>query len=268
MAARAIWKGKLKLGRTIVPVALYSAVVDRTVRFHVLDQRSETRVKQHMVSPESKKEVTNDEIQKGYQIEPGVFVILSKEELEKVQPKQSRDIELSRFVPPQNISSLWYDRPYYLGPDGDQSAYFALAEALVNEEIEGIAHWVMRGKEYVGALRAQGDYLMLVTLRHAEEVVPAEALPSPEGRAIDKKEINMARQLIEALAGEFNPEEFRDEYRERVMEFIEQKAKGKKPRLHAVKSKEATPSLASALSKSIAALKKQKEKKQKEKIAA
>ena len=268
MAARAIWKGKLKLGKTIVPVALYSAVVDKTVRFHVLDERSKMRVKQHMVSPQSKKEIANEEIQKGYQIEPGVFVILSKEELEEIKPKQSRDIELSRFVPPQNISSLWYDRPYYLGPDGDQSAYFALAEALANKETEGIAHWVMRGKEYVGALRAQDDYLMLVTLRHAEEVVPAEARPSPEGRAIDKKEISMARQLVEALAGEFNPDEFRDEYRERVMEFIEEKSKGKRPRLHAVKSKKATPSLASALSKSIAALKKQKEKKTKEKIAA
>jgi DNA end-binding protein Ku len=268
MAARAIWKGKLQLGRTTVPVALYSAVVDKAVRFHVLDQRSETRVKQHMVIPQSNKEVSNDEILKGYQIEPGVFVTLTKKELEQLQPKQSRDIEISRFVPPKNVSSLWYDRPYYLGPDGDESAYFALAEALANKEKEGIAHWVMRGKEYVGALRAEGDSLMLVTLRHAEEVVPAEALPSPEGRALDKKEIGMARQLVEALAGEFNPEEFRDEYRERVQEFIEQKAKGKKPRLHAVKSKKATPSLASALSKSIAALKKQKEKKQKEKIAA
>src|SRR5215471_5129614 len=258
MAARAIWKGKLKLGRTIVPVALYSAVVDKTVRFHVLDQRSEERVKQHMVSPQSKKEVANDEIQKGYQIEPGVFVILDKEELEQLQPKQARDIDISRFIPPKNVSSLWYDRPYYLGPDGDESAYFALVEALSNKETEGIAHWVMRGKEYVGALRAQGDYLMLVTLRHAEEVVPADALPSPEGRALDKKEINMARQLVEALAGEFDPTEFRDEYRERVMEFIDQKAKGKKPRLHAVRSKKATPSLTSALSKSIAALKKQK----------
>ncbi len=268
MAARAIWKGKLKLGRTIVPVALYSAVVDKTVRFHVLDERSEERVKQHMVSPQSKKEVANDEIQKGYQIEPGVFVILNKEELEQLQPKQSRDIDISRFIPPKNVSSLWYDRPYYLGPDGDESAYFALVEALSNKETEGIAHWVMRGKEYVGALRAQGDYLMLVTLRHAEEVVPADALPSPEGRAIDRKEINMARQLVEALAGEFDPTEFRDEYRERVMEFIEQKAKGKKPRLHAVKSKKTTPSLTSALSKSIAMLKKEKDKKKKEKIAA
>src|SRR4029453_1505544 len=137
--------------------------------------------------------------------EPGVFVILTKEELEQVQPKPSRDIEILRFVPPQKISSLWYDRPYYLGPDGDQTAYFALAEALANKEKEGIARWVMRGKEYVGALRSQDDYLMLVTLRHAEEVVQPEELPAPEGRSLDRKEINMAKQLVELLEGEFDP---------------------------------------------------------------
>jgi len=260
MAARAIWKGKLNLGRTNVPVALYSAVVDRTVRFHILDENSETRVKQHMVSPQTNKEVSNEEIQKGYQVEPGVFVILTKEELEEIQPKPSRDIEILRFVPSQNVTSLWYDRPYYLGPDGDQSSYCALTEALANQEKEGVVRWVMRGREYTGALRSQNNYLMLVTLRHAEEVVPAEALPTPEGGGLDKKELNMARQLVELLEGVFDPKEFKDEYRERVMEFIEQKAKGKKPRLHAVKSKRATPSLGAALSKSIATIKKQKKK--------
>lgn len=260
MAARAIWKANLKLGKTSIPVNMYSAVVDKTVRFHILDERSESRVKQHMVIPDTNKEVPNDEIQKGYQVEPGVFVILTKDELAKLQPKQSRDIGILRFVSPETISSLWYDRPYYLGPDGNESAYFALVDALANKEKEGIARWVMRGKEYVGALRAQDDYLMLVTLRHAEEVVSAEDLPAPGGRALDKKEIGMAKQLVELLEGDFDPKEFRDEYRERVVEFIEQKAKGKKPRLQAVKSKKATPSLGTALSKSIARLKKQKEK--------
>jgi DNA end-binding protein Ku len=260
MAARAIWKGNLKLARTSVPVNLYSAVVDKTVRFHILDERSESRVKQHMVSPQTNKEVPNDEIQKGYQVEPGIFVILTPEELEKLKPKPSRDIEILSFVAPRHISSQWYDRPYYLGPGGNETAYFALADALANQEKEGIARWVMRGKEYVGALRSQDDYLMLVTLRHAEEVVLAEDLNAPAGRAPDKNEIKMAKQLIELLEGDFDPEEFRDEYRERVTTFIEQKARGKKPKLHLVKSKRATPSLEKALAKSIAGLKKQKEK--------
>ena len=260
MAARAIWKGKLKFGTTAVPVDLYSAVVDKTVHFHILEERTESRVKQHMVNPATNEEVPNDEIQKGYQVEPGTFVILTDEELEKLQPKPSRDIEIMRFVSPEHISSQWYDRPYHLGPDGDEQAYFALADALANQEKEGIARWVMRGKEYLGALRSQDDYLMLVTLRHAEEVISAEDLPSLGGRALDKKEISMAKQLVELLEGEFDPGEFQDEYRERVEEFIKQKANGKRPRLRAVQSKRGTSSLDNALSRSIAGLKKQKEK--------
>ena len=260
MAARAIWKGNLKLGSTTVPVDLYSAVVDKTVHFHILEERTKSRVKQHMVNPETKKEVPGDEIKKGYQAEPGIFVILTDEEMKKLQPKPSREIEITRFVSPQVISSQWYDRPYYLGPDGDVNAYFALVDALANKEKEGIARWVMRGKEYVGALRSQDDYLMLVTLRHAEEVISAEDWPEPGGRALDRKELDMATQLVDLLAGEFDPTEFKDEYRERVMEFIQKKAKGGRPRLHAVQSKRETSSLDKVLSKSIATLKKQKEK--------
>src|SRR4030095_13711586 len=228
MAARAIWKGKLKLGSTAVPVKLYSAVSDKTIRFHILEDRTQLRVKQHMVDPGTNKEVPNDEIQKGYQIEPGTFVILTDEELEKLQPEPSRNIEITRFVPPDHVSSQWYDRPYYVGPDGDQNNYFALVDALANKDREGIARWVMRGKEYAGALRSQDDYLMLVTLRHPEEVISALDLPTPSGKALDKKEIGMAKQLVELLEGEFDPNEFHDEYRERVLEFIELKAKGKK----------------------------------------
>jgi len=260
MAARAIWKGKLKLGSTVVPVSLFSGVVDKTVHFHILEERTETRVKQHMVNPENNEEVPNDEIQRGYEVEPGTFVILKKAELEKLEPKSSRDIKITRFVSPEHISSQWYDRPYYLGPDGDAKAYFALAEALAHQEKEGIVRWVMRGKEYVGALRSEGDYLMLITLRHAEEVVSAQNLPAPGGRSLDKKEVSMAGQLVELLEGEFDPNQFKDEYRDRVLEFIEQKAKGKRPRLHVVKSKRGTSSLDKVLSRSIASLKKQKEK--------
>src|SRR5258708_3934614 len=116
----------------------------------------------------------------------------------------------------------------------------------------------MRKNAYLGALCIEGDYLMLVTLRHAEEVVLADDLPEPKGRALEKKELNMAKQLVELLEGEFDPAAFKDEYRERVMKFIESKAKGKKPKLHAVRTKRATTALGSALSKSITALKNQK----------
>ena len=258
MSARAIWKGELKLNSTKVPVKLYSAVKDQTVRFHILDEKSKTRVKQHMVEPDSGKEVPSEEIQKGFEVEPGTFVILDPEELEKLVPEASREIEVTQFVPPKEIPPEYYDRPYYLGPDGDQTAYFALAEALKKKEREGVARWVMRKQPYVGALRAEDDHLVLVTLRHAEEVLSAKDLPRPVGRAADKKELSMAKQLVELLKGEFDPKEFKDEYRDRVMEFVEKKAKGHKPRLQLVKTKRQTTSLNSVLAKSIDSLKKKK----------
>jgi DNA end-binding protein Ku len=258
MTARAIWKGELKLNSTKVPVKLYSALKDQSVRFHILDEKSKTRVKQHMVGPENGKEVTNEEIQKGFEVEPGTFVILEPEELEKLEPEASREIEIKQFVPPDEIPPEYYDRPYYLGPDGDQTAYFALAEALKNKQREGVARWVMRKQPHVGALRAENDHLVLFTLRHAEEVLSAKDLPRPAGRAPDKKELSMAKQLVELLKGEFDPKEYKDEYRQRVMEFVEKKAKGHKPKLHLVKTKRKTTSLDKVLSKSIETLKKKK----------
>jgi DNA end-binding protein Ku len=258
MAARAIWKGQLKIGSTKVPVKLYSAVADRTIRFHILDDRHKQRVKQHMVNPETDEEVTNEEIQKGFEIEPGTFVLLTDEDLKSLEPEPSRDIDITEFVPPEAISQQWYERPYYLGPDGDEDAYFALAEALEKRGRLGVAHWVMRNKSYLGALRAEDGYLLLVTLRDAEEVISARNLPKPAGRAPTQSELKLATQLLGALAGEFDPKEYKDEYRARVMEFIEHKAKGHAPRLRLVKSKRKTASLNDALAKSLKAVRKEK----------
>lgn len=259
MAARAIWKGDLKIDSTNVPVKLYSAVQDQTVRFHILDEKSKTRVKQHMVNAETGEEVPREDIQKGFEVEPGTFVILEGSELEELEPEASREIDISQFVSPEKIPPEYYDRPYYLGPDGDQAAYFALAEALANKKKEGVARWVMRRHPYVGALGVKDGHLVLFTLRNAEEVLSAKDLPQPAGRAPDNKELAMATQLVELLKGEFDPKDYKDEYRERVMEFVEKKAKGHKPKLHLVKSKKKTTSLDKVLSKSIDALKKQKQ---------
>jgi DNA end-binding protein Ku len=260
MAARAIWKGNLKLGTTKVPVKLYSAVEDRTVRFHVLDDRAKKRVKQHMVDPDSGEEVAKEEIRKGYEIEPGKYVILTEEDLEKLTPPPSRDIEIVEFVPQTKISQQWYERPYYAGPDGDEKEYFALVEALQNKESEGIAHWVMRNKYYAGALRAVDDYLYLFTLRDAKEVILADDLTKPSGAAPTQKELAMAKQLVEILQGEFDPKEYKDEYRQRVTEFIEQKARGRAPKLKAVKAKPKTAALDTVLAKSIESLRKKEKR--------
>jgi DNA end-binding protein Ku len=258
MAARAIWKGELKLGTNKVPVKLYSAVEDKGVRFHILDDTKRNRVKQHMVDAESGEEVETKDIRKGYEIEPGKFVILEEDELEGLKPEPSREIEVSEFVPADEIPQQFYERPYFLGPDGDEKSYFALAAALEKQQREGIARWVMRNKTYTGALGGVDGYLVLSTLRNAGEVIAASELPEVTGRAPTKKEIDLAKHLVSMLEGEFDPKEFKDEYRERVLEFIAKKAKGRAPRLAPVKTKRATTSLDSVLAKSIASLKKGK----------
>lgn len=252
--ARAIWKAHLRFGGVDVPVKLYSAVQDRSVHFRLLDAKRHEPVKQHMIDPDTGKVVDSADIRRAFESEEGELVILDEKALEEVTPKESRDIEITRFVKPGQISHQLYDRPYYLGPDEDgDGAYFALAEALKKRGVEGFAQWVMRNKEYVGALRVEGDHLMLITLRHIDEVVPASALPAPSGRALEAREVAMARQLVESMEDEFDIAAYHDEYRERVMELVEAKAAGKVVKFPRAPKKKTDESLADVLERSVAA---------------
>jgi DNA end-binding protein Ku len=206
-----------------------------------------------MVDPDTGKEVPKDEIRRAYQVEPGTAIVLKPEELDKLEPEPSRDIELLTFVPPAAIVHQWYDRPYYLGPDGDDQGYFALAEALQRQGREGIARWVMRKKQYVGALRARDRYLVLIKLRYADEVLMAQELPAPSGRPLDEREVKMAEQLVAMLEGEFQAQDYIDEYRERVARYIEAKAQGAAPKLAKIPPKRQEGSLTDVLSASLQA---------------
>lgn len=231
MAARAIWKGVIKVGTSKVPVKLYSAVKDSSIRFRLLHKKDLEPVRQQMVHPETAEPVAAAEMRMAYPAGRDQLVILSDEELEQLEPEPSRDIEIDRFVKPEEIDHRWYERSYYLGPDNSCDAYFALAAALERSGREGVAKWVMRNRSYIGALRAENGYLVLIALRHAEEVIAADALEAPGGRALEKREVRMAEQLISALEGQFDPADYRDEYRDRVMELIEIKARGGKAKV-------------------------------------
>ena len=250
--ARAIWKGVLDIAGERVPVKLYSAVQDRSVRFRLLQEKQEEPLKQQMVDPETEEPVAYSEIRRAYQTDDGRFVVLDAEELEELQPEPSRDIEITRFVPEAAIDHRWYERPYYLGPDGDDEAYVALLAALADTGREGVARWTMRKKAYVGALRIERNALALITLRNAGEVIAASSLTAPKGRDLDKRELKMAQQLVEALADEFRPEDYQDEYRARVLELIEKKRRGQKVRINKPKTRKPTEtSLADMLEKSL-----------------
>jgi DNA end-binding protein Ku len=263
MAARAIWKGVVKVGTQSLPVKLYSAVVqERSVHFRLLHKTDHQPVKQQLVSAETDEVVEYATVRKGFPLERGRMVLLEKEELESLEPEDSRDIEITRFVNPADLDHRLYERPYFLGPDGNTKAYFAVVAALEKKKKEGIARWVMRDKEYVGALRVENGYLMLITLRRADEIIAADALQPPGGRALEQREVKMAEQLIEALHGAFDPSKYRDQYRARVLDLVETKAAGRKPKVVAFRpKKQKEDQLADALQASLAGMKTSKKRK-------
>ncbi|HEY5994043.1 MAG TPA: Ku protein [Gallionellaceae bacterium] len=257
MAVRAMWKGVIRFDSIRVPVKLYGAIEDRNVHFRLLHRGDLEPVHQSMVNPETEEVVPYAETRRAYVTESGDRVLLTQAELEELEPKPSRDIELLSFLPLHAIDHRWYDRPYYLGPDEDSADFFALAEALDEMQVEGLARWVMRNKSYVGALQLYQGHPMLMSLHHAEEVVPLEALKPPAGPALDKRELGMAHQLIEMLESEFQPQEFHDEFRDHVLEMLAAKAKGKQVKKRAPKPREPSVDLSDALEASLRQARKQ-----------
>ena len=222
-----MWKAALRFGEEELPVKLYSAAVDRDVHFRLLHAKDRVPVTQRMVDPASGEEVPGDAVRRGVEVDRGVFVLLDEEELDAAQPTASRAIEVKRFVPRAAIDPGWYRRPYWLGPDGRDAEYAALARALEESERSGIARWVLRKKRYIGALAGRDGYLALVTMAPAEEVVTGEQLAKPEGTPIRKEERRLAEQLLAALDGPFDPEILRDPHRERLHELLAAKAEGR-----------------------------------------
>lgn len=251
MAARAMWKGVVRFDEVRVPVKLYSAIQDRSVHFRLLHRKDRSPVKQAMVNPETEQVVPYSDTRRAYVTDEGSLVMLGKEELEALQPQPSRDIEVINFMSPKVIDHRWYSRPYYLGPDGDEDAYFALMAALEHSGKEGLARWTMRNKAYIGALRLHQGYPMLMSLRHEEEVVSVDSLEPPKGAKLDDRELSMAQQLIAMLEATFEPEEYRDEYRERVIEMIDAKRQGKSVKVTPIRRPKPSDDLSKALEASL-----------------
>jgi DNA end-binding protein Ku len=214
-------------------------------------------VRERFVNPENEHEVETKEARVGYPLPSGDWVILSDKERDALAPKASRDIEIMRFVGADALPLSAYARAYWLGPDGDAPDYYAWVESLGDQV--AIAQWVMRGHHHFGALQGRNGHLALIDLRSADEWVDPKTIDMPTGRALDKRELAMAEQLVNALYGEFDHASFRDEYQARVRELIEQKAAGKHPRRRAKEpARAATSSLSSALSASLRGLNKER----------
>jgi len=256
--ARAIWKGKLELGSHEIDVKMYSAVEDRTVHFRMLHKKDDAAVEQHIVRKDTGKDVAKEDIRKAFALDKTTAVILQPEDLASLVPPESREIQILRFVAPDVLGDQWFDRPYYLGPDADDGDYFALAAALERKHVIGIARWVMRKKRYVGALSALTGYLTLSTLRRADQVLSFSRVEPVKSETPHPNELKLAEQFVASITGDFEPEQWQNEYRQRLCKLIEAKARGEKIEPAPTKRRARQASLADSLRASIAAAKEKK----------
>jgi DNA end-binding protein Ku len=225
----AIWSGTISFGLVTVPVKLVSAVRSKDVRFNQLEEGTGARIRYRRVSEASGEEVPQERIVKGSEIAPGQYVVVDQEELDKLRPKASHTIDIQDFVELEQIDPIHFEQPYYLVPDrGAAKPYRLLLDAMTDLQRVALGKVVLRGKEHLVAIRPLDGALCIETMRYADEVIPLETLEGLPGEEVEpnKRELDMARQLIEALAGDFEPEKYHDEYREQLLDLIEKKAAG------------------------------------------
>ena len=228
MAARSMWTGSISFGLVNIPVKLYNAIREERVAFHMLHDQDKSRLRRKMVSESTGKEVHNEHVVKGYEIAKDKYVVVTQEELDSVAPEESRTIDIRAFVDLDEIDPVYYDRPYYLAPaEHAARPYRLLMEAMEKARKVGIAKFVMRNHEYLAALRARDGGLVLDTMHFNHEIVPMDNVPGlPVTVKVEDRELKVAMQLIESLADEFKPQQYKDEYRDRVMDMVKRKAEG------------------------------------------
>ncbi len=280
---RAIWTGAISFGLVNVPVKLYSAVSRKTVRFHQLNGKTGNRIQQKRVDPSTGDEVAYEDIIKGYELSKDRYVVITPDELDAIEPERTRTIQIEDFVDLPDIDPIYYDHPYYLVPDkGAAKAYGLLLNAMEASDKVAIARVVIRSKEALVAIRPAGELLMMETMIFHDEVVPHDELddlPDSKELKVSDREVKMAQQLIDSLSSEFDPSQYRDEYRDKVLELIERKAQGEVIAVQPEAPKpDKVPDLMAALEASLAAVKddtggkkdgaKKPAKKEREKAAA
>ena len=224
---RAIWTGAITFGLVHVPVRLVTAVQDTSPDFHMIDPDTGSRIHYRTVNDEGE-EVDRDDLVKGYEVESGEYVVVQPEELEELAPEKTEAIEIDDFVDIGDIDPIYYDRPYYLMPDESAKKPYRLLLAAMEEAGKvGIAKFVMHQREHLTAVRPLHGMLCLVLMRFAEEIRPTEELGLDLGEIeVEDDELDVAIQLIDAMTEEFHPEDFTNEYEQRVRELLKARAEG------------------------------------------
>jgi DNA end-binding protein Ku len=259
--AHAIWSGSINFGLVTIPVKLFTAVKTDDLSFNLLHAKDEGRIKYERTCSVDGKPVPWDEIVKGYEFEKGEYVLLTDDDFKKVNPEATQSVDILEFVELDKINPMYFDKPYYLEPTKQgRHAYALLRETLTQSNRVAIARVVVRTKEYIAAVKAIGDALVLELMHWASEIVPSDTLEIPGRESLPEKEMQMARMLVDTMSvEEFEPEKFTNKYHDELMTMIEARAAGKelpKPKKAPIRSK--VVNLMDVLAQSLEASKKRR----------
>ena len=266
---RAVWSGSISFGLVNAPVRMYAAISEQNLKFNLIHEKDGGRIGYQKICKLEDEPVPNEEIVKAYQVEEDEFVFLNDEDFEAAAPETYKTITIHDFVPAAEIDPIYFERTYYLGPteDSAEPVYALLVKAMEQADLVAVATYVFHERENLGCLRVREGVLTLEKMFFADEVRPIEGI-APDGAKVDKRQLEMAMQLISQYQGTFDPDKYHDEYRERLMGVIEAKRSGEGVK-HAVESETpAAPDLLAALQASLDEVKKPAKKKSPAKPAA
>jgi DNA end-binding protein Ku len=222
--ARAIWKGSISFGLVNIPISLYPATRREELKFRLLRKSDMSPVNYKRVAEKDGKEVSWDEIVKGYEYEKGKYVVLKDEDFERVDLEATQTVDIQDFVDQEEIDPIFFYKPYYLEPQkGGDKAYMLLRDALKDSNKIGIAKVVIKTREYLAGVKPEDGVLVLELMHFADELADPEKLHVPKKVEVGKREMNMAKSLIDSMTSKWNPEKYKDDYREALMEVIEEK---------------------------------------------
>jgi DNA end-binding protein Ku len=221
---RAIWKGSISFGLVNIPIALYPATQKEELRFRLLRRTDLSPVNYKRVAEKDGKEVPWDDIVKGYEYEKGKYVVLKDEDFQRVDLEATQTVDIQDFVHQDEIDPMFFYKPYYLEPQkGGDKAYALLRDALKDSNKVGIAKVVIKTRQYLAGVKPEDGALVLELMHFADELADPGKLHVPKKTEVGKREINMAKSLIDSMSSKWNPEKYHDDYREALMEVIEEK---------------------------------------------
>lgn len=227
MAMQGIWSGTISFSLVAIPVQLVKAVEPGRVSFRMLHSKDYSPLLRRMFCPEEGKIVSPDEIARGYEIGPDKYILITDEELESVSPERSRTIEIVDFIDMKDVDSIYYDHPYYLVPlKGGEKSYRLLVEVMRRTNKAGLAKFVLGEREYLVAIKSTEGALSVITLHYSEEIVPDEDIV-PKEREIESEEKSHMKKIIKEMTSDFNPDKYADKRRQKILELLKKKVKGK-----------------------------------------